>query len=230
MTTMPLRVAIADDQDVIRAGLRALIEMDTDVRVVTEARDGAAAIELARIHRPDVVLMDIRMPGMDGLEATRRITSELPDTAVVILTTFDLDEYVFAAIRAGACGFLLKDGAADDLIRAIKLAAGGEALMSPRSLRRLVDEFASTPPPPTDDPPGLASLTPREREVLAHVARGADNRDIARQLVVGEATVKTHLANLLAKLHCSNRAQLVVVAYESGLVRRGASEGIRQTP
>lgn len=220
---MTLRVVVVDDQDVIRAGLRALIEMDPTLEVIAVAGDGAAAIELARTHRPDVMLMDIRMPTVDGLEATRRITSELPDTAVVILTTFDLDEYVFEAIRAGACGFLLKDGAADDLIQAVKLAAAGEALMSPRSLRRLIDEFASTASPRAGSSSALDVLTPREAEVLRCVARGLDNREIAHELLIGDATVKTHVANLIAKLHCRNRAQLVVAAYESGLIRPGTS-------
>lgn len=216
-----LRVIIADDQTIVRSGLRALIEADAELVVVAEAGDGAGALEAVRAHRPDVVLMDIRMPGMDGLEATRRITTTHPGVAVVTLTTFDLDAYVFAAIRAGAAGFMLKDGDGSELRAAIRAAASGDALMSPRSLRTLIDEFASTPTPLPDAQEAVERLTRRERDVLELVAVGLNNAEIAEQLVIGEATVKTHIGNLLLKLHCRDRAQLVITAYEAGIVQPG---------
>lgn len=217
---MTIRIVIADDQGVIRAALRALLVGVPDFEVVGEAADGLMAVELVVRRQPDVVLMDIRMPGIDGLEATRRITSAQPAVAVVVLTTFDLDEYVFEAVRAGACGFLLKDGDADDLEQAVRVAVRGDALMSPRSLRRLLDEFAATPVPAPDSVAALKALTAREREVLALVAQGFTNADIAAALVISEATAKTHIGNLLAKLHRRDRAQLVITAYEGGLARR----------
>ena len=228
---MTVRVVIVDDQPIIRSALRALIEADPGFTVVAEAGDGATGIEAVRANRPDVVLMDIRMPGVDGLEATRQLTDRYDDVAVVILTTFDLDAYVFAAIRAGATGFLLKDGDADDLRAAIRAAASGDALMSPRSLRRLIDEFAATPTPSSVAQAAVASLTPREREVLILVARGLNNAEIADALTIGEATAKTHVGNLLAKLHCRDRAQLVITAFEAGAVTPGgASPGRPRSP
>jgi len=222
-TTAPTgrRVVIVDDQQLVRAGLRALVEGAADLTVVAEAGDGAAAVQAVRATRPDVVLMDIRMPVMDGIEATRTIVGERPEVAVIVLTTFDLDEYVFASIRAGASGFLLKDGDAGQLRQAIRAAADGDAAMSASSLRRLMDEFAATAEPP----PGLVALagtlTAREREVLEAVAAGLTNREVAARLTIGEATAKTHLSNLLLKLGCRDRAQLVVLAYEAGVVRPG---------
>ncbi len=221
----PIRVVIADDQRMIRAGLRALLESDATVEVVGEAGDGATALTLCATKRPDIVLMDIRMPGMDGLEATRRIRAEYPSVSVIVLTTFDLDEYVFAAVRAGAAGFLLKDGDADDLLQAVHVTARGDALMSPGALRRLFDAFASTPSPSASSRALLERLTNRERDVLRLVAQGLSNSEISAALFVSEATTKTHIGNLLAKLHARDRAQLVITAYEAGAVTPGEIAG-----
>jgi DNA-binding NarL/FixJ family response regulator len=218
---MTISVVIADDQQLVRAGLRALVELDSDLVVVAEAGDGAQAVHAVASTRPDVVLMDIRMPGIDGIEATRVISRDFPDIAVVVLTTFDLDEYVFAAIRAGACGFMLKDGDASDLRTAIRRAAAGDALMAPTSLRALIEEFSRTGAPDPEWAVRIGRLTARERDVLIRVAGGLSNRELADDLSIGESTVKSHVANLLTKLDCRDRAQLVVVAYESGLVQIG---------
>jgi DNA-binding NarL/FixJ family response regulator len=203
----------------VRAGFVRLLASEPDIEVVGEAADGSAALDVARRTRPDVVLMDIRMPKLDGLQATPRLLSAQPATRVVVLTTFDLDEYVFEALRAGASGFLLKDAPPDDLIHAVRVVAAGEALLSPSVTRRLIAEFARTPAPRTDD--RLARLTPREREVLSLVAAGLSNAEIAARLFLGESTVKTHLTAVLAKLGLRDRVQAVVLAYETGLVRPG---------
>lgn len=220
MAAKTVQVVLADDQGMIRSGLRALLESAPDIRVVGEAGDGAAAVALAEAHQPDVVLMDIRMPGLDGIEATRQIRTGHPGVAVIVLTTYDVDEYVVAAVRAGAVGFLLKDGDADDLIQAVRVAARGDAVVEPSALRRLLATFAATPDPARGgSPPG--GLTPRELEVLALVGRGLSNIEISERLYVSETTTKTHIGNLLAKLGARNRAHLVITAYESGLIHPG---------
>jgi DNA-binding NarL/FixJ family response regulator len=216
----PVRVVLADDQALIRAGLRLLLDTEDDLLVVGEAEDGAAAVELARVTTPDVIVMDVRMPGVDGLEATRRIVADpdLSDVKVVVLTTFDLDEYVFESIRAGASGFLLKDTEPVELLRAIRCAAAGDALLSPRATRRLIAEFAARPEHKTIDTAALAELTDREREIVALVAGGLTNDEIADTLVISPATARTHVSRAMIKLGARDRAQLVVFAYESGLV------------
>jgi DNA-binding NarL/FixJ family response regulator len=219
-----IRVLLADDQALVRGGFRALLDAQDDLEVVGEADDGAAAVALALELRPDVVLMDVRMPGIDGLEATRRMTDDerLGDVKVVILSTFDLDEYVFEAIRAGANGFLVKDTEPAELVRAVRAVVAGDALLSPRVTRRLIEEFATrarTPGPASA--PGLDVLTEREREVVALVAEGLSNDEIAAQLYMSSATAKTHVSRAMGKLATRDRAQLVVFAYESGLVRPG---------
>jgi DNA-binding NarL/FixJ family response regulator len=217
-----IRVLLADDQELVRAGFAALLDAEDGIEVVAEARDGGEAVELARRLRPDVVLMDVRMPVMDGIEATRRIAadSELASAHVVILTTFELDEYVFEGLRAGAAGFLVKDTEAAELIRAVRVVAAGEALLSPRVTRRLIEEFA-TRSRDGHDSDRLEVLTAREREVTTLVAAGLSNAEIAAKLFVSEATAKTHAARAMGKLGAHDRAQLVVVAYETGLVRPG---------
>jgi DNA-binding NarL/FixJ family response regulator len=216
------RVLLADDQGLVRAGFRALLAAQGDIDVVGEAADGVEAVSLAAAERPDVVLMDVRMPRMDGLEATRRITSA-SDSRVVVLTTFELDEYVFGALRAGASGFLLKDIDPPDLLSAVRVVAAGEALLAPRLTRRLIEAFVAqerqAPGPRPDDE--LAELTPREREVLTLVGRGLSNTEIADELVLSPLTAKTHVARLFQKLDARDRAQLVVLAYETGLVVPG---------
>jgi DNA-binding NarL/FixJ family response regulator len=216
-----VNVLIADDQALVRAGFRAILEARPGITVVGEAADGLAALDLARRRRPDVVLMDIRMPGMNGIDATARITAELDDVAVLMLTTFDLDEFVYDALRAGASGFLLKDVVAEQLIEAVHVVGAGEALIAPAITKRLIERFARTAPPRVPDAP-LTSLTPREREVLGLVARGLSNGEIATELVLSEATVKTHVKRLLAKLGLRDRVQAVVLAYEHGVVTPGA--------
>lgn len=217
-----IRVLLVDDQALLRAGFRALIDAEDDLEVVGEAGDGAAAIDVARETRPDVVLMDVRMPNVDGLEATREISADpqLAETRVVILTTFELDEYVFEALRNGASGFLLKDTEPADLLEGIRVVAGGDALMSPSVTRRLIAEFASRSRPgaPTDI---LDVLTEREREVVALVGEGLTNGEIAERLFLSPATAKTHVSRAMTKLQVRDRAHLVVVAYETGLVRPG---------
>ena len=218
-----IRVVLADDQTLVRSGFRVLLERAGDVEVVGEAADGADALELVRAERPDVVLMDIRMPFVDGLEATRRIAADpaLAAVRVVMLTTFDLDEYVFEALHAGAAGFLLKDVEPDDLRDAVRVVAAGDSLLSPSVTRRLISEFVSRPQGRRQPPPELDELTAREREVLGLVARGLTNDEIAERLVISPATAKTHVSRILLKLAARDRTQLVVIAYESGLVEAG---------
>jgi DNA-binding NarL/FixJ family response regulator len=216
-------VVVADDQVLVRAGFRLLVDTAADLEVVGEAADGTQAVELAGRERPDVVLMDIRMPRMDGLEATRQISADerLARVRVLMLTTFDLDEYVYQALRAGASGFLLKDTPPADLLAAIRVVAAGDALLAPGITRRLIAEFARRPGPTRAAPAALAALTDREREVLALVAHGLSNAEIAERLVVSPATSKTYVSRLLAKLGARDPAQLVAIAYETGLVTPG---------
>ncbi|MBB6174790.1 DNA-binding NarL/FixJ family response regulator [Nocardiopsis mwathae] len=217
-----IRVVLADDQTLVRAGFRSILDGEPYIEVVAEAGDGEAAVRVAREHRPDLVLMDIRMPAVDGLEATRRIVGDerLRDVKVVILTTFDLDEYVYGALKAGAGGFLVKDTEPMELIHGVRVVARGDALLAPSVTRRLIAEFADRikEPPPM---PRLNSLTEREREVLVAVAGGLSNEEIADRLVVSHATAKTHVSRILTKLAARDRAQLVVIAYEAGLVKPG---------
>jgi DNA-binding NarL/FixJ family response regulator len=221
--TGAIRVVIADDQPIVRAGFQAILDAQPDVTVVGEASDGREAVDLARRSRPDVVLMDVRMPHLDGIAATRLLAG--PEVAepvrVLMLTTFDLDEYVYDALRAGASGFLLKDVTRDELVRAVRVVAGGEALLAPAVTRRLIAEFVDRPAAPPADPGRLEVLTPRERDVLQLVARGLTNAEIARELIVGEATVKSHVAHVLMKLDLRDRIQGVILAYEIGLVTPG---------
>lgn len=214
---MSLRVLIADDQSLVRTGFRKILTSETDITVVGEAEDGAQAVELGQHLQPDVVLMDIRMPRMDGIEATRQLSGR---TRILILTTFDVDEYVYAALRAGASGFLLKDCQADQLLSGIRIVAGGDSLLAPSVTRRLIEQFASRPAPDAS-PDTLADLTPRELDILKMVARGLSNIEIAKELILGEATIKTHVSHILRKLALRDRVQAVVVAYETGLVRPG---------
>lgn len=220
-----IRVLLADDQALVRAGFRALLDAEPDIEVVGEATDGAHAVRLAAQTRPDLVLMDIRMPGTDGLAATRAINEwpELADVHIVILTTFDLDEYVFESLRLGASGFLVKDTEPTELLRAVRTVAAGDALLSPRATRRLVEEYAAR----SGDPelsPSLDLLTEREREVMALVAAGLSNDEIAEKLYISPTTAKTHVSRTMIKLGARDRAQLVVYAYETGLVRPGWSD------
>ena len=221
---MTIRVVVADDQALVRSGFSVLLAGEPDIDVVGEANNGAEAVALAASERPDVMLMDVRMPVMDGLEATRRISRDesLAGTRVVILTTFDLDEYVHEALRAGASGFLLKDTLPVDLLNAVRVVAAGDALISPRITRRLIEEFARRPDPAAAAAGGaLDQLTEREREVLELVAKGQSNAEIAAQLYVSHATVKTHVSRLLMKLDARDRAQLVMIAYETGVASPG---------
>ena len=212
-----ITVVIADDQGMVRSGLRSLLEDEADIDVVGEAADGEEALASIRRLRPDVALMDIRMPELDGIEATRRLAGELPDVRVLVLTTFDLDEYVFEALRAGASGFLLKDGPAEELVQAVRVVARGDALLAPAVTRRVVEAFTAVPPPaPRVDVP---ELSPRELDVLRELAQGSSNAEIAARFFVSEATVKTHVSSILAKLRLRDRVQAVIYAYESGLVR-----------
>ena len=217
-----IRVLIADDQALVRGGFRVLVDSDPDCTVVAEAADGREAISLALEHQPDVVLMDIRMPNVDGLEAATVILEDdrLRDTRVLVLTTFDLDEYVFRALRIGASGFLLKDTEPAELLAAVKLVAAGEGLLAPSITRRVIAEFANRPS--GTDPAKLDVLTEREREVLAHIGRGMSNAELAEHLYVSVATAKTHVSRIMSKLHARDRAQLVVLAYETGLVIPGS--------
>lgn len=219
---MTVRVLLVDDQPLLRTGFRMILEAEQDIAVVGEAGDGLQAIDQVRALQPDVVLMDIRMPVLDGLAATRRITEDTPldGVRVVMLTTFELDEYVFEAIRSGASGFLVKDTEPDELLRAVRAVVDGAALLSPGVTRRLIAEFASRSKAPTDQV-GLGELTEREREVMALVGIGLSNDEIARRLVVSPLTAKTHVSRTMVKLGARDRAQLVVLAYESGLVRPG---------
>ncbi len=221
----PLRVLIADDQDLVRSGFRLILLSYEGIEVAGEARDGLEAVELAQRLTPDVVLMDIRMPRLNGIDATRDIKAnpKLPDTHVLILTTFDLDEYVYDALAAGASGFLLKDAEPDDIVEAVRVVAQGDALIQPSVMRRLVETFAASRPYARPAMAGgLSALTDREREILVLVARGLSNDDIAARLVISPATVKTHLARIMQKLDAHDRAGLVICAYESGLVKPAA--------
>ena len=217
----PITVVIADDQRMIRQGLRVILEAEPGIRVVAEAGDGAQAVALVRRYSPTVALLDIRMPVMDGLSAARQVLAAGGGTKVLILTTFDADEYVYAALRAGVSGFLLKDSPADQLVTAVRSLAAGDALIDPAVTRRLISRFALTDPRPDRLPDQLRALTAREREVLRLVARGLSNLEIARELVVEENTVKTHVSRILTKLGLRDRVQAVVLAYETGLVRVG---------
>ncbi|MFC6021000.1 response regulator [Plantactinospora solaniradicis] len=219
-----IRVLIADDQAMVRQGFGALLAAQPDLLVVGDAANGSEAVTAARRLDPDVVLMDIRMPVLDGLAATRQLVGDRPDSArprVLILTTFDLDDYVYEALRAGASGFLLKDAPAADLVHAVRVVAAGDALLAPAVTRRLIAEFAARPDRARPRPTTLAALTPRETEVLRLIARGRSNAEIAAELVVAEQTVKTHVGRILGKLNLRDRAQAVVLAYESGLVAAG---------
>jgi DNA-binding NarL/FixJ family response regulator len=218
-----IRVLVADDQDVVRHGICRILDGEGDVEVVGQARDGAAAVDQARRTTPDVALLDIRMPVLDGLSAARRILADLPETRVVILTTFDLDEYVYEALRLGAAGFLLKDAPADDIVRAVRVVADGEAMIAPTTTRRLIEEFAQHRPPPSAS--ALDALTEREREVLRAMAGGLNNAEVGAQLFISEGTVRTHVNRILAKLQLRDRLQAVVLAYEAGLVRPGHTAG-----
>jgi DNA-binding NarL/FixJ family response regulator len=217
-----IRVVLADDQALVRAGFRSLLDAQDDIEVIGEADDGEDAVRLAAELTPDIVLMDIRMPGLDGLAATRRIVADerSADVRVVILTTFGLDEYVFDAIRAGASGFLVKDTEPEELVQAVRVVAGGDALLSPSVTKQLIEEFATRAKEPVSVD-GLEELTDREREVVALVAEGLSNDEIAERLVLSPATAKTHVSRAMGKLRARDRAQLVVIAYESGLVRPG---------
>jgi DNA-binding NarL/FixJ family response regulator len=221
-----IRVVLVDDQALVRAGFRALLDSEEDIEVVGEAGDGEEGVRRIRSLHPDVALMDIRMPGLDGIEATRRIAADdrLRDVHVVILTTFETDEYVFEALRAGASGFLVKDTEPVELLRALRVVANGDALLSPGVTRRLIAEFA-TQRPSRAAVPGLDSLTEREREVMTLVAAGLSNEEIAERLVVSPATAKTHVSRVMGKLEARDRAQVVVFAYESGLVTPGTATG-----
>jgi len=213
------RVLIADDQALVRAGFRVLIDSAPDLEVVGEATDGVQAVALARSTGADIVLMDIRMPEMDGLAATRELLMDEHAPRVIILTTFDIDEYVFEALRSGASGFLLKDTEPEELLQAVRVVAAGEALLAPSVTRRLIEEFATRPDPHRTPPEALSVLTEREREVMALVARGLTNHEIATELVISPATAKTHVSRVMMKLGARDRAQLVVMAYETGLVK-----------
>jgi len=218
----PVTVVLADDQALMRMGFRMVLDAEEGIEVVGEASDGTSAVAQARALRPDVILMDVRMPGMNGIEATEAIAAQCPGTRVLILTTFDLDEYAFAGLRAGASGFLLKDTRPAELAEAIRTVAGGEAVVSPRITRRMLEMFASHLPSSGDsqaqEDARIASLTPREREILVLMAHGMSNSEIANHLVVSATTVKTHVGNVLAKLDVRDRVQAVVVAYETGLM------------
>jgi DNA-binding NarL/FixJ family response regulator len=222
----PIRVLVVDDQELVRTGFCVILEAADGITVVAEAANGADAVRAASEHRPDVILMDVRMPEMDGLEATRQIThgDRAATPRVVMLTTFDLDDYVYEALRAGASGFLLKDAPRHDLISAVKTAAAGNALLAPSVTMRLIDAFARRPAQTLPSPSRLASLTARERDILLRLARGLTNAEIAADLVVSEATVKSHVGNLLAKLGLRDRVQAVILAYETGVVRPGDPE------
>jgi DNA-binding NarL/FixJ family response regulator len=222
---MTIRVAIADDEDLVRTGIRMIVDGQDDIEVVGEARDGAEAVELARQGGVDVILMDVQMPGSDGIEATKRLSRDTGDLPrVLMLTTFDRDEYVYDAIRAGASGFLLKSSPPELLLGAIRLIHAGESLLAPSITRRLIEDFVRRPPPGAPTDPRLAALTEREIDVLRLIARGRSNAEIARELFLSEGTVKTHVNRIFSKLQTRDRAQAVVLAYESGLVRAGEGE------
>jgi DNA-binding NarL/FixJ family response regulator len=223
---MSVRVLLADDQALVRGGLRKIVDGEEDMQVVAEAADGLEAVDAAKATTPDVAVLDIRMPNLDGIEATRRITAALGERVrVLMLTTFGLDDYVYEALRAGASGFMLKDAPPEELVEAIRVVAGGSALLAPAVTRSVIEQFARAAPPApvdTEPPPAVSELTEREREVLLLLTRGRSNAEIAGDLVVSEATVKTHVARVLMKLGVRDRVQAVIYAYESGLVRAGA--------
>jgi len=220
---MTLRLLVVDDQALVRAGFRKLLEGVDGFEVVAEAADGAEAVDMAQLWHPDVILMDVRMPVLDGIEATRRILGRPASTArVLVLTTFGLDEVVFDALRAGASGFMLKDAPPEDLVAAVRVVAAGEALLAPAVTRSVVEEFARLSPHPVEPPDGLDRLTPRELEVLGLIARGRSNGEIRAELVLSDATVKTHVTHILAKLGLRDRVQAVIYAYEAGLVTPSA--------
>lgn len=218
---MSLRVLVVDDQALVRTGFRLILESEPDISVVGEAADGGQAVELAVEHSPDVVVMDIRMPLVDGIEATRRLLARDSEARVLVLTTFDLDEYVYEALRAGASGFLLKDAPPEHLIAAVRTVAAGDSLLAPSITRRLIEHYVRKPAPAPRAVSGVDALTPREAGVLGLIGRGLTNGEIAQELVVSEATVKTHVAHIFDKLDLRDRAQAVVYAYESGLVQPG---------
>lgn len=214
-----ITVLLADDQPLVRAGLRTILQEEADLKVIGEAVDGGQAVEMAASLKPDVILMDVRMPTLDGIEATKRICVGDSSPRILILTTFDVDQYVYEALKAGASGFLVKDMGADELVRSVRVAAAGDALLAPSVTRRLIARFSGKGP--TQVPDGLKSLTEREREVLTMVARGLSNAEIAQKMFLAETTVKTHVAHVLSKLNLRDRVQAVVVAYESGVVLPG---------
>jgi DNA-binding NarL/FixJ family response regulator len=216
-----IRIVIADDLDLVREGLRMMLEAEPDLEVVGEAGDGVEALAAARTHDPDVVLMDVRMPNLDGIEATRRLVASGARARVLMLTTFDLDEYVYRALKAGASGFLLKDAKREQLASAVRTIAGGESLLAPSITRRMIEDFCKRPPPAEGIPDVATGLSDREREVLRLLARGLSNAEIAAELFLSEATVKSHVARILAKLDLRDRVQIVVFAYESGVIRPG---------
>jgi DNA-binding NarL/FixJ family response regulator len=223
---MSIRILIADDQSLVRTGFRMILDAEPDLAVVGEAIDGREAVDKAKAAKPDVILMDIRMPELDGIEATRRIVAENGDDApkILMLTTFDLNEYVYEALRAGASGFLLKDVPAEQLADGVRVVAAGEALLAPSVTRRLLSEFAQVRPRDAAPPPAFEELTPREHEVFRLIARGMSNAEVAQELIVSETTVKTHVARVLMKLSLRDRIQAVVLAYESGIIQPGAEE------
>ena len=221
-----IRVLIADDDPLVRDGLKAIAELEGDIQVVGEAVDGQQAVRQARELVPDVILMDVRMPGIDGIEATRRILASPPSPKVIVLTTFDRNEYVYEALKAGASGFLLKDVRRGQLVDAIREVHNGDTLLAPSITRRLVEEFCRAPSAQLGAPAKLAGLTPREVEVLGLIGRGLTNSEIATSLFLGESTVKTHIARILSKLELRDRVQAVIVAYEAGLVRRGDARSV----
>jgi DNA-binding NarL/FixJ family response regulator len=225
VTDGPVKVLLVDDDDLMRAGLRAVLSSDHRVEVVGEAEDGHAAIQRVRALRPDLVLMDVRMPGLDGIAATREILATSPDLRIVILTTFDDDDFVFGALHAGASGFLLKRTRPEDLLQAIQTVAAGDALLSPSVTRTVIERMAGQPEPAAAAGAQLAELTPREREVLVLLARGLSNAEIAAELVIEESTAKTHVKRILMKLGLRDRIQAVIFAYETGLTRPGVSRG-----
>jgi DNA-binding NarL/FixJ family response regulator len=224
---MTISILLADDQPMLRLGFRAVLDAQPDMHVVAEAGDGATAVSMTAVTNPDVVLMDVRMPGTDGIEATRQIVTAAGVTRVLILTTFDLDEYAYAGLRAGASGFLLKDVPPPELMSAIRAVASGDAVVAPRVTRRLLDAFLPHLPEPAEPdpaslPPAVEELTPREREIFTQVSAGLSNAEIAAQLMLAEATVKTHVGRLLGKLHLRDRVQAVIYAYENGIIRPGS--------
>jgi DNA-binding NarL/FixJ family response regulator len=219
-----IRVLLADDQAVVRAGLRTILESQPDMQVIGEAGDGAEALALAAALGPDIVMMDIRMPVLDGIKATRRLTESPAGMRVLVLTTYGLDEYVYDALRAGAAGFLLKTDPPDRIVDAVRIIDAGDALLGPHTTRRLIERFLASPPPHAPRPAALDTLTERELEVMSQVARGLTNREIAERLYIGEGTVKTHVARILTKLGVRDRVQVVVYAYEHGITRPGDND------